>query len=509
MEIIGWAVRRPLHRRFCTEVIGARLPEAEKVESLPLGELADLAKRSPREQTLWRRMGRRAQKLWAADTYSVEDSIAFMESAASTGYTDAELMYNFGAMASKCNAEQASRALKVYADVMFSNPHACEELKEALDGGSTSAVVRGTWSLCSLTERGHWKEPPIDLLECIPVQQLSSHDAVTYIHAHYLVRHANIPALRDALRQLKLEEISPEDMTLIAKALAKLRVPSDSFFHDMAQHLQKPGVLSGLTAGQIVDLTYAYGKFSQIATNSAMLFDLFATEARKKFQSFTIGELAQLLCSFARAQITPKIVLTRTQSRLKTEDWWIDSKFEDVINLAMAFGRFQIHDKKLVEKLSTALIYHFTEGTRDPSSFVANDLINIIHAFAKVQLRPTSELLAILVRELEARIDEITTDEIVKYLHAAGKIQLNCELTGLLVNKLDEIAVSHLSIFDALKVNLALQKLDGIQSETLEKHLAEVLPYDMRVENRQLTASRRPREPQSKRQSARKRKWTW
>eukprot|EP00397_Hematodinium_sp_SG-2012_P044878 GEMP01050241.1.p1 GENE.GEMP01050241.1~~GEMP01050241.1.p1 ORF type:complete len:501 (+),score=86.86 GEMP01050241.1:104-1606(+) len=500
MEVFRRAVRRPFFVRGLYT----------QVESLELSELTQLARDSPREQTLWRRMGRRAQVLWANEGCSVEESLEFMESAASKGYTDAELMYNFGAMAPQFNAEQASRALKVHADVFFANPNAFRELEVALDGGSPDAVLRGVWSLCSLAHRGQYSNPPLDLLKDLPLDELSSHDIVRFVDAHYLAKHSEPTQLRDAVKRLNLDEVSAGDLAQIAKSFAKLRVNADTFFHDMTEKLQEPGKLAAFSGSQIVDLAYAFAKFGQQGTSTGMLFDIFATEARKKLHTLTIAELSQFLSSFARVQVAPKIVLARAQSRLKAgSEWWIDSTFEDIVNLTMAFGKFQTHDAKLAESLSSALTYHFTEGPKDPSTFTISDVINIVHAFAKVHLRPSAELLAIVTRELEARIDEIELPDLIKYLHAAGKVQLTGELSTLLVSRLDKEAVSSLSLFDALKVHLALQRLDGVESTALEAHLAEVLPYDLRTERRAWTSRRKPVEPIKKRKTARKRKWTW
>jgi len=354
-------------------------------------------------------------------------------------------------------------------------------------------------------------DAPIELLNCLPIDDFSSRDVVRFVDAHYLVQHASSSRIHEAAKRLDLDEVDVEEYSLLARSFAKLRVNSESFFHQASERLQKEGKMSPLSGKQIVDLVYAFAKFNHTEKTHGILYDLLVLEAKDKLHTLTIDELTQLLSSFARAHVPAKVIVSRALSRFKAgSEWWIDSTFENIVNLTMAFGKFQIYDLRLLEALSSALIYHFTQGPKDPSSFSISNLINIIHGLAKVHLRPPDELLAILTRELTARVDEIEIAEAIKYIHAAGKIHLSGDLSALIVSRFDKEAVSHLSLFDALKIHLAVQRLDGVESSALEAHLLEVLPYDLRRKQPACSTKRKPAvEPVKNRKSARKRKWTW
>ena len=133
------------------------------------------------------------------------------------------------------------------------------------------------------------------------------------------------------------------------------------------------------------------------------------------------------------------------------------------------------------------------------------------------------------------RMDSLTTDEILRFLHACGKLGFRSRRDGLLQRMLTKLkverVVQRLVVFDALRLSDALGKI-GLEFFELETHVSNILPNEAKkgrsqrgsavgetVKNAQQHRARlimkggldhRETSFEKKtRKSARKQKWTW
>jgi hypothetical protein len=178
----------------------------------------------------------------------------------------------------------------------------------------------------------------------------------------------------------------------------------------------------------------------------------------------------------------------------------------------MAFGKLQVRDERLYDKLAETFLQC---GDRDPGApgirtLPAIALINIIHAFTKVHIAPV-KLFGAVMRALLERPDELTTRDAVKLLHALAKVDY-AMLPPLQQQVLQALAperLGDLGVFELLKLAAASRKL-GLEIHALEAQVGAVLPNEPQsLQSPREQLQRRPAAQKVRWKSARKQKWTW
>lgn len=111
-------------------------------------------------------------------------------------------------------------------------------------------------------------------------------------------------------------------------------------------------------------LAYGFAKFQNA---NVLVFDALATHSRRKLNHFGMSELSLLLPSFARTGVQNQVLLARAVGRVK--QWGPDSilediregecTFQEVLNVAMAFAKFQVGDEKLLRGVFSPVFRSF------------------------------------------------------------------------------------------------------------------------------------------------------
>ena len=95
--------------------------------------------------------------------------------------------------------------------------------------------------------------------------------------------------------------------------------------------------------------------------------------------------------------------------------------FNELLSLTMAFAKFQVRDSRLHERLAESLL-QCQENDQAALEFrTCTDLVNVVHAFAKVHQAPI-QLLGTVIRLLRLRPPgEFSTRDAVKFAPCVGK----------------------------------------------------------------------------------------
>jgi len=217
--------------------------------------------------------------------------------------------------------------------------------------------------------------------------------------------------------------------------------------------------------------------------------------------------VAETLAALAKAGVSNPVLSSRAAAQLKRADQeaFDSTSTNHVVMLLMACAKMQVRDNNLFDTFAGALL------RRGEGLFLnadVDELVNIIHAFTKVHI-VHQEVFGSIGRALTHRADAFSLENVVKYLHAVGKVEyvLPHNLQECIRHALQSHNLKKLGVFELLKLATAAGRL-GLVIPALEEHIAIVLPNE--AKGRQyISPARRPTPKRLRRKSVRKMKWIW
>ncbi|CAK0822724.1 unnamed protein product [Prorocentrum cordatum] len=437
------------------------------------------------------------------------EAARFLEAVALAGHRDNELMYNFGDAAAEAadglDADAVAQVLHAHALLQFRNDRVLERLEatlfELMRQSKATAAALGTsvWSLARLHAAGLAAAPAGELLDAVS-RMASQHSALfapqqlcQVLDAYAVFRLQGTrqgPAMLSSVASKlagDIRSVSPGQCAGAARALAKCRL------HDER--------LLAAVAGRLRDRDARAALDPDVA-----LFDLLSVEARRKLHLMGVPLISGVLASFAKAGVSCQVLAARAAAQLKRQSGALDAaSAAELTVLAMAFGKLQARDGKLFEALGDALMRRRGPAiTEEPCVMLAN----IVHAFTKVHAVHT-ELFGAASQALLARFEELSMQDMVKFLHGIAKVEylMNPILRQRVAEALNSDRVDNLGVFELLKLATAARRL-GIDIPALEGRVKAVLPCEPGGESG-TSPGRAPVRRGVRRTSARKRKWTW
>jgi len=475
------------------------------------------------EVAFWRKCTMQAQRLSRDSSFA--ELARFVEAVAEIGFRDDEFMYNFGdaaiELADGIDSDTLASTLYAHDLLKFRNDRALQKLEESLykhmrESRATAAgLARSLRSLARLHAAGLVNAPDPNLLEGVgrmasehvsifTVQQLC--ELLEAYRAYRIQGCRQTTALFARIANVLAHEaatLSATQCGIAASSYAKCRVHDEQLLVGIAGRLRNKEVRNELTPQELVRVLYGFAKFT---CQDTALLDLLSIEARRRLHLMDISLMGSSLASLAKAGVSSSVFTGRAavQLRRTPTEAWDTASMEDLSVLAMAFAKMQARDERLFDMIADAML-------RKPGALnggTCSDLINIVHAFTKVQFQH-SGLFGVIAQEVLERFDEISPQDVVKFLHAAGKVDLTLPpgLRERLAQALKPTVVQRFGVFELLKLSTAARRL-RLETPALETQLGAVLPNEDRGEVA-LCAPRRPTPPKRRRKSLRKRKWTW
>jgi len=461
-------------------------------------------------------------------TGALADLARFVESAAEVRHRDDELLYNFGdavvAQRGSLDADDVARVLRSHAMLGFRNDRLLAELQDQLFGlmqqsrataSGLSGSVRG---LARLEQLGLAQRPPPELLESV-ARMVTEHlaffkptDLCDVLEAYSLYRIQSDAQTSQLLLAIggvlgrSAGDLSAAQCASSVRAFAKCRVHDERLLSAVANRLREAGVRGRLNSAEVAWTLYGFAKFS---SHDTALMDLLSIEARRNLHHMDLPQVSSVLASLGKANVHSPVLTSRAAVRLRrfpSED--LDAApLNDLSALAMAFGKLQVYDKPLFEALAQAFL---RRGVRLFVQEPCSMLVQLTHAFTKVHIMH-SELFAAIAAVLFERFSELTLLDITKYLHGLAKVDYNLppRLRERLEDGIEAQAkgAASLGVFELLKLASSARRL-GLAVPAVDARVKAVLPYEP-AGGEISGPPRRPTPPKRRRQSARKRKWTW
>jgi len=503
------------------------------------------------DAVFWRASSLLAQRLLPSEE-KLRDLATFTNSAAAARHCDFELMYNVGDMAASAagnnnlDSESLTLVLRSYAQLALRHDRVLGMLEKALlellqQSRATSECLSS--SLLSVAELHAACCLPTDDFNGLPTVRLELIDGAARVALEHMSFFSarQLCTLLQAMSLFKVRgdrqvsalllgmgqklarqasELGAEECAAAAKAFAVCRVHDERMLTTLASRLRDKEVRACLTPQQLADVLYGFAKFT---SQDIALLDLLSVEARRHLHTFDISLMSSTLASLAKAGVSCPVLTGRAVQMLRrpTEEGIHSAthscdlnkcSINELSNLTMAFGKFQVRDPRLYDKLAESFL---TCGSDEPRRGVPSintlssaALVNIVHAFAKVHMAPV-KLFGVVMRVLvDGPREEMTTRDAVKLMHAVAKIDYSMpqRLREKLMSLLGPDRLTDLGVFDLLKLAAASKKL-GLEILSLESQVGTVLPFEPHLRGEHLQSRRSCRTP--RRKSARKQKWTW
>lgn len=479
----------------------------------------------------WRLCSLQVQRIFGQT--SIADLARFAEVLAQVGCCDNELMYNLGDAAlervDELDTDILSVILRAHMLLNFRNDRLVARLEQALmeQMQQSRATASGlTASLLSLSR--------LRMAGLAPVLSRDLHDAA----ARMVTEHLNFFTVQQMCEVLEAYSADrpqgdrqvvallagvagalarePSVMTasncaIVARAYAKCRVHDERALASVATRLRDKEVRSTLSAEEIGATLYGFAKFT--AQDTALL-DLLAIEARRCLHVMSAPLIGSVLSSIAKAGVTSSVLTSRAAVQLKrAEPEHLDlATGPELCSLAMAFGKLQTHDEKLFDVIADS----FLRRTAPPLAQESGQcLTNVIHAYTKVHITH-SKLFGVVGLALLERFEELSLRDLVKYLHGIAKVEYlpHPALQERILQVLQSSkSVASLGVFDLLKLAAAAKRL-GFKAPALEAHVSAVLPHEAgaggdAADGRGPGRRHKATGAKKRRQSCRKRKWSW
>ena len=312
--------------------------------------------------------------------------------------------------------------------------------------------------------------------------------------------------------------LSSKDCGIVAKAFAACRVHDEKIMSSLAFRLRDKDVRRDLSAEDLADVLYGFAKFT---SQDIALLDLLSIEVRRHLHALDVRLMSSMLASLAKCGVSCPVLSGRATQMLRRPK--VESNgdgddvqracdlnagtFNELVALTMAFAKLQVWDARLHERLAGAFLECQESGQLALEVRGCTDLVNVVHAFAKVHQAPT-QLLGTVMRMIRLR-QELNTRDAVKLLHALAKIDYTIlpEMKQHILLALGPEQLKELGVFELLKLAVAARKL-GFELPSLETQVGVILPNEPELASGD-SPQRRPTAKKQRRKSARKQKWTW
>mmetsp|Transcript_4926 Transcript_4926/g.14344 ORF Transcript_4926/g.14344 Transcript_4926/m.14344 type:complete len:555 (-) Transcript_4926:63-1727(-) len=476
-----------------------------------------------RDEGFWRACSLQAQRLLGSATLG--DLASFAEAAATARHRDDELLYNLGdALAQRSgelDADTLARALRAHALLGLRNDRVLPRLREALfelmqrSGATAGGLAGALQSLAQLSAAGLMSPVPRDLLDAA-ARMVAEHVAffsagqlcgVLDAFAACAVRSdpqaaAMFASAGDAIARGS-RELTAEHCANAVRALAKCRVHDERLTVAVAARLRESEVRGGLDAQQLVSALYGFAKFT---SQDTALFDILSIEVRRRLHGMDVTQVSGALASLGKAGISSPVLAARAAAQLRRAPTAeLDAAPLEALGTgAMAFGKLQVRDAALFDVFAEAFLRRGGALFRQEP---CDSLVNISHAFTKVHLVHAG-LFSAIARTLLDRFEELSVQDIVRYLHGLAKVShpLPVQLQERFC-ALSPSSLHSLGAFDLLKLATAARRL-GLHLPAVEEQVKAVLPNEPSG-SELLAPPRPPQKRKLRRPSARRMKWNW
>ena len=316
-------------------------------------------------------------------------------------------------------------------------------------------------------------------------------------------------------------ELTATDCAIVAKAFAVCRVHDERILTALASRLRDKDVRTSLTAEELSDVLYGFAKFT---SQDIALLDLLSIEVRRHLHVLDVSLMSSMLAALAKTGVNSPVLTGRATQMLRRSfsghsELAPDvsptcnlqlATFRELSALTMAFAKFQVRDARLYERLADALLEcdDSKELAKSIEVETCPELVNVIHAFAKVHIAPVKLFGTIMGLLLSRPHNDLSTRDVVKLLHALAKVDyaMMPHMKAHILAASNPHRLKELGVFELLKLAVAARKL-GLELPELETQVGTILPNEppLQSENPQ----RRPAIKQQRRKSARKQKWSW
>jgi len=479
------------------------------------------------DESFWRSCSLTAQRL--VHEASLSDLANFTEAVAQSSFRDDELMYNVGdtiiTKLEDLDTDALAAMLRAHSRLSFRNDRVISRLQDTLyehmqkSRATAPGLSSSLLSLAQLTSVGCIDVPPKELLEAA-ARMVSEHLAffsvpqlseVLQAHATFGLRgDRQTSALLAGIGGVFVREahqLTSEHCSAAVRSFAKCRVHDERLLSAVASRLRDKSVRSSLSPSQVADTLYGFAKFT---CQDTALLDLLSIEARRSLHLMEVPIMSIVLSSLAKAGVSSWVLTSRAAVMLKrsTPEHIDTATTQELSALTMAFGKLQARDGALFDACAES---YLRRETPPFTQVTCSELVNIVHAFTKVHhLHP--KLFGVIGHALLDRFDDLSLQDIVKYLHGIAKVEYLPlpPLQERIVQTLQLDQVSTLGVFDLLKLATASRRL-GLRIPSLESHVSAVLPNEADSPGDTMGPGRRVTKmgPKKRRQSSRKRKWTW
>eukprot|EP00438_Fugacium_kawagutii_P035788 Skav200796 [mRNA] locus=scaffold370:100556:101869:+ [translate_table: standard] len=314
--------------------------------------------------------------------------------------------------------------------------------------------------------------------------------------------------------------LTSKDCGTVSRAFAACRVHDEQILSSLAFRLRDKDVRKALSAEDLANVLYGFAKFT---SQDVALLDLLSIEVRRHLHALDITLMSSMLASLAKCGLSCPVLTGRATQMLRRPPKPLEvneeasnvqracdlssGTFDELLTLTMAFAKFQVSDSRLHERLAEALLLCQENGQTALEVQSSSDLVNVVHAFAKVHQAPI-RILGTVMRMLRFRHDEFSTRDAVKLLHALAKVEYTIlpEDKNHILLALGPDQLKELGVFELLKLAVAARKL-GFELPSLETQVGVILPNEPSLKSD--SPQRRPTAKKRRRKSARKQKWTW
>ncbi|CAL1155091.1 unnamed protein product [Cladocopium goreaui] len=504
-----------------------------------------------KDQAFWQACSLQARKLCGADA-NLLALARYAVAAATVHHQDTELMYNIGDMAvagaerNFLDAESIMLILQSHAILAFRNDRVLRKLElvlfEMLQQSKATAACLSS-SLLSLSQLFSASVlPDVDqALEYSRQELIDGAARVCLEHISFFTA-AQLCEVLEAMATFKVRgdrqvsalffgignslarqtsTLSSKDCGTISRAFAACRVHDEKILSSLAFRLRDKEVRRDLTAQDLANVLYGFAKFT---SQDIALLDLLSIEVRRHLHALDVRLMSSTLASLAKCGVSCPVLTGRATQMLRRPGPKLEANEEDrevqrvcnlslgtfneLLSLTMAFAKFQVRDSRLHERLAESLL-QCQENDQAALEFrTCTDLVNVVHAFAKVHQAPI-QLLGTVIRLLRLRPPgEFSTRDAVKLLHALAKIEYTIlpDDKKYILLALGPEQLKELGVFELLKLAVAARKL-GFELPSLETQVGVILPNEPPLKSD--SPQRRPTAKKQRRKSARKQKWTW
>ncbi|CAK9052575.1 Uncharacterized protein SCF082_LOCUS28751 [Durusdinium trenchii] len=503
-----------------------------------------------KDQVFWQNCSSQARRLCQDDLHALA---CYAATAASAQHQDDELLYNVGDMAvaaaenNMLEPGSLALVLQSHAILAFRNDRVVgrmeSELFEMLRQSKATAACLAT-SLLSLSQLFSASALPDRSERCERSELIDGGARVALEHLSFFTV-AQLCNLLQAMANFRIRgdrqvsalllgisnslarqtsELSSKDCGTIAKTFAVCRVHDERILTALASRLREKDVRTLLTAEELSSVLYGFAKFT---SQDIALLDLLSIEVRRHLHALDATLMSSMLASLAKAGVSCPVLTGRATQILRRTLPGNESAvshrvshpcnlqlatFSELSALTMAFAKFQVRDSRLHERLAQAFL-ECNDSIQPIKALEVQscpELINVVHAFAKVHIAPVKLFGAVMGLLLSRPPEELSTRDAVKFLHALAKVEYTIlpQMKGHILAALSPHRLNELGVFELLKLAVAARKL-GLDLPQLEAQVSAILPNEPSLQSQSGNPQRRPVSKRRRRKSARKQKWSW